>query len=163
MDIISVTQNTLEDTLLLLSKLNNTLYNQTIPALFNGTLGKQVRHLIELYQCLVFRRNLAIVNYDERARDPLLETKIEVAITAIQRLIAHLPNIQLQEILTVKTMLSSSQEIPTNLARELLYLYDHSIHHLALIRVGINLIQPNLSLPDHLGVAISTLEYDETK
>ena len=88
MDIILVTQKTLEDTSLLLSKLNNTLYNQTIPALFNGTLGKQIRHLIELYQCLLFRSN-NVVNYDERARNPLLETKIEVAKASIQDLITH--------------------------------------------------------------------------
>jgi len=159
MNIILVTKKTLEDTLLLLSKLNNSLYNQTIPALFNGTLGKQVRHLIELYQCLLLQRNNAVVNYDARARDILLETNIEVAKTAIQHLIVHLPNIQLQETLILKTMLSPSQEIPTNVSRELLYLHDHSIHHLALIRVGIQLTQPNISIPAHLGVALSTLKY----
>ena len=146
---------------LLLSKLNNDLYNQTIPALFNGTLGKQARHMIELYQCLLFQRNQAVVNYDERARDTLLETKVEVAKESVQHLITHLPNIQLQEPLILKTMLSPAQEIPTTLARELLYLHDHSIHHLALIRVGMQLIQPDVSLPAHLGVALSTLEYEE--
>ena len=160
MDIILVTQKTLEDTSLLLSKLNNTLYNQTIPALFNGTLGKQIRHLIELYQCLLFRSN-NVVNYDERARNPLLETKIEVAKASIQDLITHIPKTQLHETLILKSMLSPSQEISTTLARELLYLHDHSIHHLALIRVGIQLIQPDVSLPAHLGVALSTLEYEE--
>ncbi len=161
MDILLVTQKTLEDTLLLLSKLNNNLYNQTIPALFNGTLGKQTRHLIELYQCLLFRKNNAIVNYDERARDPLLETNVEAAKASIQHLMSQLSSVELQETLILKTILSPSQEIQTNLSRELLFLYDHSVHHLALIRVGFQMIQPDVSLPPHLGVALATLEYQD--
>ena len=161
MDILLVTQKTLEDTLLLLSKLNDTLYNQTIPALFNGTLGKQTRHLIELYQCLLFRKNNEVVNYDARVRDFLLETNVEAAKESIQQLMKQLPNLQLQKTLVLKTLLSPSQEIPTNIARELLYLHDHSVHHLALIRVGFQMIQPDVSLPPHLGVALATLDYQE--
>ena len=161
MDILLVTQKTLEDTLILLSKLNDNLYNQTIPALFNGTLGKQTRHLIELYQCLLFRKNNALVNYDERARDVLLETNVEAAKESIQHLMAQLPSLQLQKKIILKTMLSPSQEIATNMARELLYLHDHSVHHLALIRVGFQMIQPDVSLPSHLGVALATLNYQE--
>lgn len=161
MDILTVTKTTLEDLLLLLSKLDDDLYNQSIPLLFNGTIGKQVRHLIEFYQCLLNRKNPEVVNYDERVRDIVLETKVEVAKASIQHLIANLRYIKLQEKLFLKTMLST-KEIATNLSRELLYLHDHCIHHLALIRVGLHFIQPDIVLPAHLGVAMTTLKNQES-
>lgn len=162
MDILTVTKNTLEDLLLMLSKLDDSLYTQSIPLLFNGTVGKQVRHLIEFYQCLLNRKNSEVVNYDERVRDIVLETKMEVAKESIHHLVTNLDGIKCQEKLLLKTMLLSKKEVPTNLTRELLYLHDHCVHHLALIRVGLHFIQPDIVLPTHLGVAMTTLENQES-
>jgi hypothetical protein len=47
--------------------------------------------------------------------------------------------------------------IESTLARELLYNLEHAIHHMALIRVGLNLRFKYVLYQDNFGVAYSTL------
>ena len=48
--------------------------------------------------------------------------------------------------------------IPTNYYREIAYNLEHTIHHMALIRVGITEVS-EISLPDNFGVASSTVKH----
>ena len=51
--------------------------------------------------------------------------------------------------------------IPTNYQREALYNLEHTIHHMALIRVGINEVS-TLQVPQEFGVAASTIKHQNT-
>ncbi|MBK8497236.1 MAG: hypothetical protein IPL52_00105 [Flavobacteriales bacterium] len=44
----------------------------------------------------------------------------------------------------------------TTLKRELAYLADHSVHHLAMVRIALEQELPLVRFPGHLGVAAST-------
>ena len=46
--------------------------------------------------------------------------------------------------------------------RELMYGYDHAIHHLALIRIGFESVH-TIQLPSYFGVARSTLSFHKKK
>jgi len=48
--------------------------------------------------------------------------------------------------------------IPSNYYRELAYNLEHTIHHMALIRVGVNEVS-SIELPVEFGVAYSTVKY----
>ena len=53
----------------------------------------------------------------------------------------------------------NSNAITTTIERELLYNIEHTIHHLAIIKIGLKIVAPEISVSDHFGVAASTLEF----
>jgi hypothetical protein len=52
-------------------------------------------------------------------------------------------------------------EIPTSFNRELVYLIEHTIHHLAIIKIGLNEAFPTIEIPENFGVAYSTIRFKE--
>jgi len=49
--------------------------------------------------------------------------------------------------------------IKTNALRELAYNIEHAIHHMAIIKIGINEVSPYILLPSAFGVASSTIRH----
>jgi len=50
-------------------------------------------------------------------------------------------------------------QIPSSFARELLYNIEHAIHHMALVQVAVQNAFPTIELPQHFGVAYSTVQH----
>jgi len=50
----------------------------------------------------------------------------------------------------------------SSIGRELLYAYDHAVHHLAIVKLGIHAEFPGIELDDSMGVASSTLRYQQS-
>ena len=143
-----------------LSLLTDAEYSKQSPVLFNATVGQHVRHIIELFQCLENGYELGIVNYERRKRDYRIETDRNVARILLKGIFNALsrPN---KDILLEAGDYSDTREqvtIPSNYYREIAYNLEHTIHHMALIRVGINEVS-TITLPDEFGVAYSTLKF----
>ncbi len=49
--------------------------------------------------------------------------------------------------------------MPTNLKRELHYITEHTIHHMAILRLGFCFHFPSMQIDESFGFAYSTLEY----
>ncbi|MGZ8540845.1 MAG: hypothetical protein ACXWV6_09390, partial [Chitinophagaceae bacterium] len=101
------------------------------------------------------------VNYEKRKRDYKIETDKDFAIQLLREIYHRLdrPNISLvmeaeDYLKTTATVLT----ISTNYYREIAYNLEHTIHHMALIRVGIYEVS-SLVLPDEFGVAYSTIKF----
>jgi hypothetical protein len=128
--------------------------------LFNATIGQHVRHIIELFQCLDKGYSEAVVNYEKRKRDYRIETDKDLAAELLKDIYLKLDkpnkNITLEaedyedEVETVS--------IPSNYYREIAYNLEHTIHHMALIRVGISEVS-SIKLPKEFGVAYSTIKF----
>ncbi len=158
MPIIARTRSILSDARLYLRQISDDLYGQPISLLSDATIGQHTRHLLEFYQCLLAQMDHGQVNYDERRRDSQLEESTATALTAIDEIEGALSQLTSKAPLTVCGTATGGERVATNVDRELLYNLEHSIHHLAIIKIGLKLVAPMIELPSTFGVAPSTLE-----
>lgn len=143
-------------------QLNNVEYVAPLQ-IFNGSsIGKHGRHIIEFFQCLMKSTTEGTVNYDARIRYLRLEEDVQYSVDVLDKITAYLldNNFNNMRISLVSEFGNDTQTtIPTNFNRELIYLIEHSIHHFALMRIGIQENFPHVNLPDCFGVAYSTIKY----
>jgi hypothetical protein len=155
--LISSIKNRLKELVDLLEQLSNAEYAKPYLSLSSATIGEHTRHIVEMFQCLINNYESGIINYDKRARNIVLQTDTDFAITQILNIQYLLEKenkkMELQQIINDKEI-----GIDSNYFRELLYNLDHCIHHQALIKVAV-LQNSTLFVNDNFGVAISTIEY----
>jgi len=144
----------------LLERLTDEQYVRPIKLLSNATLGQHTRHIIEFFQELNTGYISGKVNYDKRKRDYRIETSRSCAIDSLTRVISLLEKKDRKLILSIDY--SNDNEEPgtveTNYSRELVYNLEHTVHHMALLRIGVNAVS-TIMLPEEFGVAISTLKH----
>lgn len=155
--LIQSVKNNLSENIDLLRQLTNEEFTQQNPELSNATIGEHMRHIIELFGCLLENYDYGLINYDDRKRDVLLQTDKNEAIAIIEKYLLEIdkPNKPLS---LTHNCFSSIELLQTNYFRELLYNLEHSIHHQALIKVALHSL-PHIKIPSSFGVAPSTLEY----
>jgi hypothetical protein len=128
--------------------------------LSNSTIGQHVRHIIEMFQCLENGYESGVVNYELRKRDKEIETQKEVASKALHDIFEGLgkPDKALSLEGVYNDHSNEALQIPTNYYREIIYNLEHTIHHMALIRIGIREIK-DIELPESYGVASATVKH----
>lgn len=147
----------------LLKQLTSRQYTQPSNNLSQATIGQHVRHIVELFICLENGYTSGTVNYENRKRDVVIETDKDFAMDLLKG-ITHGLNKENKELVLeagFDILSDKKNTIPTNYLREIVYNLEHTIHHMALIRVGINEVS-DIILPEQFGVAPSTLKYRNT-
>jgi hypothetical protein len=141
-------------------QLSPSQYVQHCSNLGNNTIGQHVRHVIELFQCLEEGYPHSSVNYEKRRRDIAIETDKEFALKLLQDVYTLLdkPDKELVLHASYDELAVETIAISTNYFREVAYNLEHTIHHMALIRVGIKEVS-DISLPEEFGVASSTVKH----
>jgi L-rhamnose isomerase len=143
-----------------LHQLSDAEYSQPSKILFNASIGQHVRHIIELFLCLEKGYETGVVNYEKRKRDYQIETNKGIAAELLKDIYHRIdrPNIDL--VMEAEDYEDSATviAIPSNYYREIAYNLEHTIHHMALIRVGINEVSA-IQLPQDFGVAYSTIKF----
>lgn len=125
-----------------------------------GTLGQHVRHVIELFTELLKGYENGIVDYDNRERSYIIETSPAEASRKLDEILKNMGKPDKQLLLYTDYSLQNKEPlgVPTNYQREVIYNIEHTIHHMALMRIALEK-EYQLSLPDSFGVAPSTLKY----
>lgn len=143
-----------------LNQLTDDEYIKPSNILFNATIGQHVRHIIELFLCLQKGYNEGVVNYEKRKRDYRIETDKVFASSLLKDIYRSLSRPNKDMILEAEDYGDTAEivSIPSNYYREIAYNLEHTIHHMALIRVGINEVS-SVVLPDEFGVAYSTIKF----
>lgn len=126
-------------------------------------VGPHMRHCVDHF--LSLQRDLAagVVNYDQRDRNPGIEQDPGALLEVLANIYAWLESLNdadLDQRLVVRqipTVEASAVEVESTLARELLFLASHTIHHITIV----NLIAEGIGvrMPEELGMAYSTLAY----
>jgi hypothetical protein len=144
----------------LTEELSDGQYTQTIPVLGGATLGQHVRHILEFFLELDTGYKLGTVNYDQRKRDYLIESDRFIARAQIERIMEGLCKPDRDLLLVNEMGIGDPVEIKisTNYCRELIHNFEHTVHHMALMRIGIVLLT-DILLPEEFGVAASTIKF----
>ena len=148
-----------------LTQLTPKQYAQKL-SVFNGTsIGAHTRHVIEFYQCLLNGVNNGEVNYDARQRDLRLESQLDYAIDVLDEIAYRLLNISIlnNKINLIYCYGEIKYSVPTIFEREEVYLIEHTIHHHALIRIGLQECFPEVEIEQNFGYAHSTIQHQKQK
>jgi uncharacterized damage-inducible protein DinB len=107
------------------------------------------------------------VDYDHRERNPQIESDPQFALTVTRKTrdqVEQLAPAMLNTAVHARSEISyahgNSPVTGSTLGRELVYAIAHAIHHYALISVMARLM--DVSLPEHFGVAPSTVAHQKT-
>lgn len=142
-----------------MENLTDDQYCQRSVLLSEASIGQHLRHVIEFFLELNKGYETSLVNYDHRKRDHQIETNRLFAIEKLQEIVEFLDKPDKELTLAASFPLQHSGQLvfQTNYYRELLYNLEHTVHHMALIRIGIEAVSA-IRLPVHFGVAESTLQ-----
>lgn len=163
MEFHSLQKNVIRQLVSAIGNLTTEEYGRPCKTLFNASVGQHVRHVIELHYCLFNGYETGNVNYDERKRDTRIETDRDLAIELMNKIILEIDRPDKELLLHTCSYESTAETFPvkTNYFRELIYNLEHTVHHMALIRIGINEVAI-LPLPEGFGVAASTIKYRQS-
>ena len=147
----------------LVATLDAEQYNATPESTKCGAIGGHVRHVLDHLVAWLDGVENGVVNYDDRQRDTDIEHDPVVALHAIKHHTARLSEIDDEQlantvnVLTSMTSCGSLVELPSTHARELAFVFSHTIHHNAIIGTIARAL--SVTLPSNFGTAPSTIAY----
>jgi len=144
----------------LIRQLDEPVFTKKSVALNNASVGQHVRHVIEFFTCLQAGYLNNRVNYDLRAHDRSIESDARLSLKVIQDILIFIQSNPSDKSLQLETAYHEQENhwisVSTSFERELAYTIDHAIHHMAMIRMGISSVAPEVKLDEYFGVAYST-------
>jgi uncharacterized damage-inducible protein DinB len=142
----------------LLERMDDRTYTSVDAPTFSSSLGAQLRHCLDFYQCFLTGIKNGKVDYDLRERDEVTEQSRTRAIERIEATATMLWKLSLaDEAATLWVKQDSPYWSTSSLRRELQFLLSHLVHHQALVAVMLRLqgFVPN----EDLGVTATTLAH----
>ena len=149
----------------LVERLTSELFASTSALCPGGSVGAHFRHCLDFYVSFLDGIDGRKIDYNDRERDPELETVSGRALDTFTRVIERLEGIaelDRNEPLLVRGDESARGQdgwSRSTVGRELQFLHSHTIHHFALI--GFMLRAAGFEVDGSFGVAPSTLQHWE--
>ncbi len=144
----------------ILNQINDLDYAKPLSVIQNATIGKHVRHILEFYECLFNSSTENQVCYDDRKRNLLLEENVRVANECIIDVIEQIKLIDCNNrILLISKYENTEVLMESSLYREITYNIEHTVHHLAIIRIAISNELNYINVDEGFGFADSTINY----
>jgi hypothetical protein len=137
----------------LLDQFNPYDYRKPLDEYDGSSIGQHFRHILEFFQCLQQGISDGTVDYAARKRNLLYEDNPALASEAF---------IVFSEQISQYPDARPIAVYESTVGRELMFIYDHAIHHLAIIKIGLNCHFPQISTEKNLGVSPSTVKSRQT-
>lgn len=160
-----------------LEHLEDGIYQDNLDLLSGASIGKHVRHILDMFVCLDRATADGLVSYEKRMRNLTWENNRMSALEAIAQLqhkmLSHNRTLRLETHFLDATegTTTSASDLPeergivlleTNYLREMAYCIEHAIHHMAIIKIA--LISVGYTYPwDDFGVAPSTARFQKVR
>ncbi len=140
-------------------------YRRQLPEFEGSSLGQHFRHILEFFQCLENGVHSGTVDYAARERNLLYEDNPNLTSAAFETFADALPTLRIFDPVEVRAEFGGQERpsYPSTVGRELLFVYDHAIHHLAIIKIGLLCQFPHVRADRDLGVSPSTIKAREVK
>ena len=146
-----------------LNRVSDVGYSEQHSLLCGSTIGEHVRHIYNFPECLLQGVHSGVVNYDKRIRDTKLQSDKQYAIASLLNQSNYILNLDHYEnkslVLEVSTREGEISRMETNLRRELHYITEHTVHHMAILRMAMKFHFPKMEIDDSFGFAYSTINY----
>lgn len=133
----------IEQGLELLEGLNDEQYQFKAKPYVESSIGEHMRHNLDLYFSLIEEKAKGIIDYDFRRRGAQVERCRQTGINELKQIKIWLLALQPEDIyrqVEVKTEVrlnvSCSEQLGSSMARELIFVAAHAVHHYALIRIS---------------------------
>lgn len=158
-------QEMAEQIISLLTQIDKGDYCHPLPLFDGATLGQHFRHIFDFYDCFVKGLPGFELDYAARERNPMIERDPTFAHEAFSHLLPAMEGLDENKRMLVKAQVDSagspagSTLVHSSVGRELMFIHDHAIHHLAIIKIGWKWLSPQADLDENLGVAPSTLAF----
>lgn len=143
-----------------LNQLTSDEYTEKLAIFSGSTIGQHTRHILEFYQALLNVKD--IINYDLRKRNLQIENNKEYMLQIIDFLIQELNSLDLsKKIILQGTLGGVLNTVESNIGRELLYVTEHAVHHMAILKMGIVHCFCHIEFEENFGIAESTINYQQ--
>lgn len=145
----------------LLSQLKPHEYRQPLPEYDGSTLGRHFRHIIEFFTCLEKGLVTGMIDYAARERNLMYEDMPSLAISVLASFAESIENMNVDQTVQMRAEFGNSDRplYSSTVGRELAFVYDHAIHHLAIIKIGLHCHFPHIQADRNLGVSPSTIKW----
>lgn len=147
----------------ILNQFSSEEYAKPLDVLSGSSIGMHTRHILEFYTCFLNKISTSQVCYDSRERQLVYEVDVQSCIDKFEEINRQIKELDLTIPLSIKTNTSSSEEendfVQSSIGRELLYTLDHAIHHMAILKIGVQMNFKHIEFPEGFGVAPSTIRH----
>lgn len=170
MEILQANIEALEQGLNFLTDITDEQFVHVCTPYVHSTIGEHIRHVLDMYVVLKESVQSGLVDYDRRCRGSNIEFQRSSALAALQEAIEWTKSLSdnisavCEKKLSIKsevrlepTAKTSPVKVDSSLARELIFVSSHAVHHYALISVIARL--QGLEVGNFFGIAPATVSY----
>lgn len=160
--LLKATIDALDQVTVLLDILSDQPPDEIGPLFTGERIGSHLRHVHDHFRAFLIGCESGTLDYNHRNRNCPAETDLRYCRREHEAILAALPGAAgcrgaLKLISEIDCQVSRNVELASTVERELLYLINHTIHHVAI--VSLILARHGIAVPQHLGLAPGTASF----